>query len=433
MKEQIKNNLNKVTELEKKKLLKETLNFVFSGMIDYTDYVYEKIHQRVFEEINLEKQRKKICVTLQDKGKYDVLDDFMFPMDMGDIHKAEVTTNELREKMEQEQKIVLGTTYLKEDFLKLEKLDFNQVYDGVLVTDVKKYPIKIRLEKSDKYLQKIKMLYQYYQQNNMEWVSVNAPYLSKYYDYVLAEKVELGEEEKVIDIIFSLGHLDAISNGSLIPFWNLEETYLTSANFPTATGESLRFQHTFTLDDGESIYGYIVRFEQDHDGYVIRGEHTISIVITEENMSNWPVYKFHDKNPDVHYDYEYPVYSNGNIDSFMVGFSRCQKRAIRSRAELIRLLKSYEISNEFDIMSIDIVDNVECGKETYDLNPFIEDDIRTDIKRKQLRVTLKAKQESYLSRDLMSFLIGELQNYFPEYECAGRLAGSSENVSCIEL
>lgn len=104
MKEQIKNNLNKVTELEKKKLLKETLNFVFSGMIDYTDYVYEKIHQRVFEEINLEEQRKKICVTLQDKEKYDVLDDFMFPMDMGDIHKAEVTTNELRKKWNKNKK-----------------------------------------------------------------------------------------------------------------------------------------------------------------------------------------------------------------------------------------------------------------------------------------------------------------------------------------
>ena len=226
-----------------------------------------------------------------------------------------------------------------------------------------------------------------------------------------------------------MGHLDAISYSSLIPFWNLEETYLTSANFPTATGESLRFQHTFSLDDGEPVYGYIVRFEEDHDGYVIRGEHTISIVITEENMSSWPVYKFHDKNPDIHYDYEYPVYSNGNIDSFMVGFSKSQKRVIRSKAELVRVLNSYEISNEFEIKSIDIVDNVEHKKETYDINPFIEDDIRTDIKRKQLRVTMKAKQESYLSRDLMSFLIGELQNYFPEYECVGRLAGSSENVS----
>ncbi|MCI8409052.1 MAG: hypothetical protein HFJ09_07265 [Lachnospiraceae bacterium] len=429
MKEQIKNNLNKVTDLEKKKLLKETLNFVFSGMIDYTDYMYEKIHQRVFEELNLDEQRKKIYVTLQDKEKYDYLDDFMFPMDKSDIQKTEVTTNELREKMEQNQKIVLGTTYLKEDFLKLEKLDFNQVYDGVLVTDVKKYPIKIRLKKSDKYLHKIKMLYQYYQQNNMEWVSVNAPYLSKYYDYVLAEKVELGEEEKVMDIILSLGHLDAINYSSLIPFWNLEETYLTSANFPIATGESLRFQHTFSLDDGESVYRYIVCFEQDHDGYVIRGKHTISIVITEENMSSWPVYKFHDKNPDIHYDYEYPVYSNGNIDSFMVGFSRCQKRVIRSKAELVRLLKSYEISNEFDIININIIDNIEYKKETYNINYFIEDDIRTDVKRKQLRVTLKAKQESYLSRDLMSFLIGELQNYFPEYECVGMLAGNSESVS----
>lgn len=421
MKEQIKNNLSKVTELEKRKLLKETLNFVFDGMIDYTDYVYEQIHQRVFEELNMNEQRKKIFVTLQEKEKYDFVDDFMFPMDIGDVQKLEITTDELREKMEQNQKIVLGTTYLKADFLELEKLDSGQVYDAVLITDVKRYPIKIKLEKSDKYLQKISRLYQYFQQNNMEWISINAPYLYKYYNYVLAEKVELGEEERVSDIILSLGNLDAISHSGLVPFWNLEETFLVSSNFPTSTGNSLRFQHTFSLDEGESVYGYIVRFEQDHDGYVIRGEHSISIIITEENMSKWPVYRFHEKNDGISYDYEYPVFSNGNVNSFMIGFSKYQKRMIRSKAELVRVLKSYEVSEQFEIKSIDIVDNVENKKETYDINPFIEDDIRTDIKRKQLRVAMKAKQKSYLSRDLMSFLIGELQYYFPEYECVGML------------
>lgn len=59
MKERIKNNINKVSELKERKLLRETLDFVFEGMIDYTDYVYEQIQKKVFAEINQNDMEKK--------------------------------------------------------------------------------------------------------------------------------------------------------------------------------------------------------------------------------------------------------------------------------------------------------------------------------------------------------------------------------------
>lgn len=420
MKERIKDNLNKVSQLENRKLLKETFNYVFEEMIDYTDYVYDKIHQRVFDEFAMNQDCKSIYVTMMPKSGYDEIDRFMFPMCSTDLDALEMSVQQINENIQRGEEIILGTTYLAADYLALQKLDLNREYEATLYTDCKHYSIKVKLKKSDKYIKRIEQLYQYFRQNNMEWITVNAPYLYKYYDFIFCTPFEV-EGEIVNRISVSLGELDSIRKDACIPFWNLEETALLSANFPIATGDSLRFQHMFELNEGESPFEYIVQFEKEHDGYVIRDPHTISIVITDESISEWPVYHIHEPDNDWKMEYPYPVYSNKTIDSFMVGFVKRQRHLIRSKAEIIRLLQSYEASSLLELKNIEIKDVTEENKETYTVNYFVEDDIRMDCRRKQLVVIASAKKETYLARDILSFLLGELQCYFPEYECVGSI------------
>lgn len=429
MKNHIKDSINKVSELQERKLLKETLNYVFEGMIDYTEQMYDQIQKRVCSEISQENMEKKLYVTVMDRKKYDAIDEFMYPMFPEDLQPVNMDTSLLIEQQEAMEKIVVGTTYLAMDYLKLQEIDLTKEWEAILVTEEKRYSVKVRLAPSEKYQKVIEDLYKYYQQNNLEWVTVNAPFLKKFYDFVLVGDVSFEPEQHISRVEVALGELEQVREDRLIPFWNLERTYLTSTNFPTAMGDTLRFQHSFDLENEEEVNSYIIIFDKAHDGYVMREQQRISIIITDENISKWPVYKLHMQNKEFPFEYEYPVYSNSHKNSFMIGFAQKQRRTIRSQAELYRMLQSYEISDLFQIESIQICENSEIVAETYELNTFIEDDIRTDVKRKCLLVTAKAQEESYLSRDLLSFLISEIQYYFPEYECVGKL---KKNENALE-
>ena len=62
-------------------------------------------------------------------------------------------------------------------------------------------------------------------------------------------------------------------------------------------------------------------------------------------------------------------------------------------------------------------------RETYSMNPFIEDEVR--VSSAQMKLVLhfrKGVKEPWLQRDILSFLTSEVQRIYPEYECGGVLS-----------
>ena len=56
------------------------------------------------------------------------------------------------------------------------------------------------------------------------------------------------------------------------------------------------------------------------------------------------------------------------------------------------------------------------------MNSFIEDEIRDTKAQKKLLLYFKAgEKESWLQRDVASFVVSEVQRLYPEYECGGKL------------
>lgn len=422
MKERIRENLNNIADLEDRKLLKEIMNYVFDGMVDYTDSVYENIRKRVFDEINLDYTRKNIYVTICERSRYDGIDKFMFPLDSKDLHTNFEKAETIIEKQSKGEKIVLGRTFFACDYMLLSRVKQEQpIYNGILITNQHRYEVKIRLQQSHKYIDMIRNLYYYYQQNNLNWVSLNAPYFYKFFEFILENELSLDEKETIERVEVSFGELDSFRNDNVLPLWNLEETHLFSTNFPIATGDNLRYQHKFNIPSGDSIYESIVRFEKEHDGYVIRDEESISIILSEENIEKWPVYKIHNPDSQFQYDYGYPVFSNAWKEKFLVGYARQQVRVIRTQAELYRQLYSFEASDLFKIRKIEILPFYKEVGDSYPVNDFIEEDIRPDDGRKIMLISYEAIEKNYLSIDVMSFIISELQQYFPEYKCIGKM------------
>ena len=59
----------------------------------------------------------------------------------------------------------------------------------------------------------------------------------------------------------------------------------------------------------------------------------------------------------------------------------------------------------------------EKEKETYSMNPFIEDEMRDYQAQKKLTLYFTpGPEETWLQRDVASFLVSEVQRLYPEYE-----------------
>lgn len=60
--------------------------------------------------------------------------------------------------------------------------------------------------------------------------------------------------------------------------------------------------------------------------------------------------------------------------------------------------------------------------ETYSMNFFIKDEIREQKGRRKLILFFKEQgKETWLLRDIASFITSEVQELYPEYQCEGRM------------
>lgn len=61
-------------------------------------------------------------------------------------------------------------------------------------------------------------------------------------------------------------------------------------------------------------------------------------------------------------------------------------------------------------------------RETYSMNFFVQDEIRDrDAQKKLILYFRPGRQMDWLQRDILSFLVSEVQRIYPEYDCGGVL------------
>ena len=98
------------------------------------------------------------------------------------------------------------------------------------------------------------------------------------------------------------------------------------------------------------------------------------------------------------------------------------QRQIKTKTELIRYLISLGYTEYVRVKEIDILQDPFMNKETYQMDAFIQDEMRLEKQTGQLVVKFEAiKRENFLTRDVMSYLVSSISHLYPEYECLGQL------------
>ncbi|MBQ2746012.1 MAG: hypothetical protein IJF37_10430 [Lachnospiraceae bacterium] len=422
MKDLLNRRINNIQSLEDRKIFRDIISQVFGELVDYQDRQIETIRRDFFDEMTVDHTRPVICGTIMKQYEYDVTDRFMFPMSMEDVNGTIPQVEDICKSFQEGKPYMIGKTFLKCDFKALDELySSNRRFCGKIYTDKGVVDIRVRIARYDSYKDIVAHLYNVFVKNGLEWTTPNLPYIHKFVTFMIDTPISISEDALVERIVVDMEEYEKYRVDDVFPVWNLEYTHVQSINFPIPAFDNVLNEHRFDVYDLPS-YCYIPDFMDEYNGYVKRQAEHVSVIIPENEISEWPMYKLHPATDGKNYVYEHKIFDNGPSDNFSNGYLNERCKAIRTKGEMMRVLSSFKASDMFKIYGCEVANSAILDKSsTYAVNDGIFDEIRAaDIVDKVLVVYYDYKYEKdYLASDIISFIVSELQQYIPDMRCIG--------------
>jgi hypothetical protein len=425
MKQLMLEKLKKMEDLDQRKLLKEILNGFFNNLLDYQEQVNQRLEDRVFGEIDDWERCYDLYFTVCSKANLDPLDNFWRPVFPEDAAEKQYNLKEIRENCRKGEPKALFSIFMELDYLGIKQLANNKkTFQGALITDQNRYPIRISLKPDQKYRLQMEHLYQLFQKNALPWKTLNHPYANKFFEVMISECGSFPDEaETITELLLDLEEYEPYKKTDQILLWNVEPLQMATNGFPMPALDRINYEHLLPLKKDGPEHGYLIDEERTYIRYTMRSSDTITIVCPYEKNEPWNLLKIIRSvvppgNPSA-----YPAVDNSRITGFISKFSQKQLAVIRSRGEIHRIVNSLAAARHFELKSIVITDHLGDRGVTYDLNYFITDDIRVANQKKFmiLSFTIGDGAANFLVYDLLSFLVSEVQMYFPDYACVGEL------------
>lgn len=414
MKDMIMEKLNKIEDLQDRKLLKSIITGVFSSLVDYEDKRYEALKKSVFDELEDTEEKYDIYVTISKRENYDPVNGVFYPVVKSDLEEKKYDMKEICKRIVNKQEIKLFTVFMKCSYEKIKiLLSDNKKYEGEIITSKGKHKIKIKLVPNKKYIEKEKKLYDIFQNNGLKWKTINNPYANKFFDVVITEAEDMDEDEEILTIDFNLEEFEEYKKLDTVLLWNIESLSVKAEGFPVPAKDKINFQHEISIDKLGEKNGFLIVDDEEIVKYIIHKKDNINAVASKEKISKWKLLRI--LKPE-----ENAYISNKRSESFINKYAEKHQIVPRTRGEINKIINSLEVSRLFKLINIEVKEKG-LGL-TYDMNSFIEDEIRLGARKQILSITFKTEnKEDFIVYDLLSFLISEVQRYFPEYSCEGEI------------
>ena len=417
--------INKIKDLEDRALLKKIIGSVFTSLEEYTKKQYSHIEKRVFDEISIDIEKYNVFCTICNKHDIDPISEFLFPIINEDIEEEVHDISKIINSLKNKEPIFMFKVFLKCDYITCKNiLNEGKNFKGIIQTNKKVHQAYFKLVKNTDYLEKIEKLYQSFINNNVRWKTINNPYIHKIANVILVEELDEIELDEVIDKIeVDFGEYAKYIEYNMVPLWNIQELELKTTGFQIPCKDRINYEHTISIAKEGIENGYLVDYIDNDVNNVVHKEESLVISSPNADKSIWNLWKFiRSKNEDKNTN-NYPIISNEYIVNFSNKLSAQNGFTIKSRTELAKMMNSYVISKDIEFVDFKLENvNIKGIKETYQMNEFILDEIRDGNKKRTLILYFSTKdKDNYLNRDILSFLVSEVQLLYPEYECEGRL------------
>lgn len=422
MKEMIRNEIQSIENLKERVAFKEMIEGVFLTLYEANELMYKNLESRVINELTYDINRYQIKTGLIERNYLDQSHHLMSAICEEDLESSQFIAGDLRAEIKTSGKVRLATVFVQCDSIELKSFFENQSsFTGLLYTD-KAHPVSIKVEMNKRYLSQIEHLYHLFMKNGVPWNTVNAPYLFKMADvYITDISAEIPDHAPITKFGTDFGEFNPYIHYDMIPVWNIQRLKLNSVGFPIACGDYENYEHTISIRKYGAEHAYLVEekkgirnIRQSGDKLMITGQ--IS------NAKKWDVYIIR-KGSDHKIDrYTYPIMENFKRDGFAERFQRRSGQPVKTKGELRRIILGFGLEHYIEYQDCALIEPGTAKIETYSMNFFLHDEIREKGGRKFLILYFKPQSsDTWILRDLASFISSEVQELYPEYDCGGVL------------
>ncbi|WP_334075098.1 normocyte-binding protein [Paenibacillus sp. A14] len=431
MKDIVLDRLNKMEDLQQRRVLRSLMNSVFLNLVEYQEELNRQLERRVFEEVEDHESKHDVYVSMCRREEWDPLHEYLFPVLPQDTEPRRIDLKDVVAALSGGAEARLFSLFLECGYPLIQQLlQSGRSFPGELRTDRGTYAIQVRLERNTDYIREIEQLYHIFLNNGLPWKTVNHPYAYKFVDAVLTRvDGQLAEDEEVLEISVHLEEYEAYKRTDLVPLWNIQRLELKTGGFPVPAADRVNYEHVLPLRKTGTQHGYLVDVNDDSIRYVKRAPEELVVVSPLEKSDAWQVLKLVEPvgsgitglvKP------AYPLMSNRQRPDFIGSYGRKQGQIVRSKGEIVRMIHAFDVSDWLELTHVEIRPPGAANPPTYELNRFMTDEVRVDNGKWRMCLGFAKRNigrgHDYLAEDVMSFLVSQVQMSFPEYRCEGEWA-----------
>ncbi len=423
MEQYIKKRILEIPQLEDRVLYKEIVGKLLLELYQYNKDSYNKLEERVLSESSSEQNNYAVYLTMTDQEHYDATDTFMYPMSEEDVHKKEISVEEINAAVQKQEPLPVYTVYLQSHASNIYRLfQEERTFSGVIQTDKKEYKATFTVRRNETYLDMVKDLYYIFAANNQPWTTVCEAYLTKMLDVYLCTAESIPDKEVIGDIKVDFEEYSHMVRRGMIPLWNLMKISEKTSTYPEPSIDKINYEHQIFAHRLNRNCGYLVMNTEVEITNIRRVNGDLLISCPVDKPCEWNLYQVNKKSGREHYPY--PILGNLYKESFSGNITEMYRRSIKTKGEMARLMEAFSYDNYVRFIGMEIRETFpkEWEYSNYNMDGFIQDEIRIGSGRWALVLNfVPVEQDNYLNEDIMSFLVTQVQKMFPEYFCIGRL------------
>ncbi len=422
MKERIRREIHSIADLKERAAFKELMEEVFLALYETNETMYRQLEERVMNDLAYDINRYQIRTGLVERSLADRSDRLLYPVFEDDLKTPEYKVKQLREEIAREGKAYLVTVFVCCDSLVLDDFYRNQDTFSGRIRAGAEYPVSICAERNRRYLSEVEHLYHLFIKNGVPWKTVNAPYFYKMADIYLTKLPdEVPDGEAVTKFGADFGEYNSFVRYEMVPLWNIRRLKLDSVGFPVACGDYENYEHTISVREYGKGHAYLVE-EKSGIRHVRQSGDKLLITGAVSSAKKWDVYLIYGGAAGRIARYTYPMMENFRNDGFAERFERRMGQSVKTKGELRRFILGFGLEEYIEYQDCAVREQETEEIETYPMNFFLQDEVRGTGDRKLLVLYFRPQSpDTWLLRDLASFVASEVQTLYPEYRCGGKL------------
>ena len=137
MEEYIEKRMMEITDLDQRRMFKQTVGDILSSVYSYSKNAFEKLEDDILKECRGEQNRYAVYISMTDKEHYDATDTFLYPMRDEDTKEENISCQEIKETLRKGEEVKLFTVFLKDSATRIFSLlsQKERYFSGCIKTD----------------------------------------------------------------------------------------------------------------------------------------------------------------------------------------------------------------------------------------------------------------------------------------------------------